>query len=107
MAAVGGGERREREGRSQAVSLARRQRAGRQRELLERRSRHERERAVEVLQVIGVVDLLSVEQHQRLVAAPAAHLDLGGDVVGRRAGQQIERTEDVAGEVGQGGDLGA
>ena len=55
--------------------------------------------------MVGLVKLLAVEQDLRLVAPRAAHVELGGDVVRGRAGQQRQCAIEIVTQVRQGEDL--
>jgi hypothetical protein len=79
--------------------------AGRQIHALEGGRRHDAEGVVVVLEVIGFVELLAVEQDPGLVAAAAAHVEVGAHVVAADAGQQGQGAEEIAAELGQGEDV--
>ncbi len=103
----GGLDRREVERPSHAVAVARVEGAGRQAGAAEVFRRNGGERAVVVLEVKGVVELLAVQHDRDFVAAPAMDGEAGADVVRGDAGKKRQRPEEIAAQVRYAVHLGA
>ena len=88
--------RRDIEHAAALVAVARREPAGHQLDPIDGLGVDDADRAfVEVLEMVGLVELEAVEQDECLVVAAAADAEVRGIVVRRQAGEAIHRPEDV------------